>query len=200
MQNTKIENLSCWYDGVFYSEEFRDIPDFGGFYQISNFGRVKSVSRLVGKKIKPDRLLNLRINVHGYLLVTINHAKKTYVYLVHRLVASVFIENPENKKTVNHKFGNKTDNRAWLIEWNTHKENVHHSFKTGLKVNVSGAKASRSIPISQFTKNGIWIKYWWGAREFEIKTGLSRCLISMHLKGKCQTAHGFIWKYKNVKG
>jgi hypothetical protein len=201
MQNTKIENLECWYEGVFYNEEWKEIPSLGGNYLISNFGRVKSLSRVSiyarRKEITPNRLLKIRKTPDGYLMISISHSAKVFTFLVHRLVASVFIPNPENKRTVNHKFGNKTDNRFWMLEWHTHKENINHCFETGLKTNKSGAKASRSIPISQFTLEGVWIRDLWGAKQFEIETGLTGSLICAHLKGKHEKAHGFKWKYKD---
>lgn len=74
-----------------------------------------------GRKIKPatDR--------YGYHKVAFSHQGKRMNISVHRLVAMAFIPNPENKETVNHINGNKTDNRLCNLEWATQKEQKLHS-------------------------------------------------------------------------
>lgn len=65
---------------------------------------------------------------NGYERVSI-HSKPMYL---HRVVAETFLPNSENKKTVNHKNGNKTDNRVENLEWATYSENMRHAFDNGL--------------------------------------------------------------------
>lgn len=107
------------------------------FYLVSNMGRVKSLARWVSqkmgsKKLFEGRVLKQCLNSDGYPIVLFcnNGRKKTMT--VHRLVAIAFIENPENKREVNHKKGIKTDNRVTELEWATPKENSTHSWRIGL--------------------------------------------------------------------
>ena len=61
-------------------------------------------------------------------------------FYIHRLVAIAFIENPYNKKTVNHKDGNKLNNHVSNLEWATRSEQELHAFKNNLKQSVKGEK------------------------------------------------------------
>lgn len=114
-------------------EVWKDIKGYEGFYQISNIGRVKS---LVGwnrhRYIQRELILKQTMSTTGYLKVELKKDGKRKSIKVHRLVASAFLDNPEGKKTVNHKDGNKTNNEVSNLEWNTHSENINHAFETGL--------------------------------------------------------------------
>lgn len=68
-----------------------------------------------------------------YHSVCIRHNGKTFTRSVHRLIASAFIPNPDNKQQINHINGIKTDNRVENLEWATQSENQIHAHKTGLK-------------------------------------------------------------------
>ena len=92
-------------------------------YEISDTGLVRSSGVLI---------LKTRRDKDGYELVTLWVCGKALTRKVHRLVAQAFLENPENKLTVNHKDGIKTNNRRDNLEWNTIAENHAHAFDTGL--------------------------------------------------------------------
>ena len=93
-------------------------------YMVSNLGRVKGIR-------KP--LLGQHDNGIGYLQCKIKMKDGKSRWLkVHRLVAAAFIPNPFGLSDVNHKDGNKANNRADNLEWTSHAENVRHAIKTGL--------------------------------------------------------------------
>lgn len=129
-------------------EIWKDIPGYKGLYQISNFGRVKSLKRLaakVHKQLVPERVLKPVLTYYGYYQCTLaisNAGIRDKTLKIHRLVALAFIPNPENKPEVNHINGIKTDNRIKNLEWCTIKENHIHAKNHGLK--ASGAKNGNS--------------------------------------------------------
>lgn len=117
-------------------ETWKDITGYEGLYKVSTFGEIKSLDHFRdhwrgGKRFCKGRILK-QINVHDYLYVSLKNEGNRKA--IHRLVAQHFIPNPEDKLTVNHKNGIKTDNRVENLEWATQKENIHHAYKTGLTI------------------------------------------------------------------
>lgn len=98
-------------------------------YEVSNSGNVKSIPRKWTSK--DIRFLTPRIT-KGYETVALGSGHgKFKSYLIHRLVAIAFIPNPENKKQVNHKDGNKRNNNVLNLEWCTNQENCIHASNNG---------------------------------------------------------------------
>ena len=114
-------------------EEWKQIDGFE-YYYISNLGRVKSTRRWSGKKFYDrEQFITLHKDTNkGYIYASISKNGKNYNLRVHRLVALMFIPNPENKSQVNHIDGNKENNVVTNLEWVTNKENIKHAWKNGL--------------------------------------------------------------------
>jgi hypothetical protein len=101
-----------------------DIPEFEN-YLITKKGKIWS------KKYK--KFLKPNTNGSGYLRVEFRIDNKRFHRVIHRVLAKVFIPNPENKKEVNHKDGNKLNNKLSNLEWVSPRENMKHAFKIGIK-------------------------------------------------------------------
>jgi hypothetical protein len=126
------------------TEIWKPISGYNGYYEVSNFGRVRSITRKIErtdpKNISKKRLFTYSgklvpfwITKKGYCRCTLNINGIKKNHLVHRLVANEFLINEEKKEQVNHINCIKTDNRVENLEWVTNLENYLHSVKNGLQ-------------------------------------------------------------------
>ena len=117
-------------------EIWKDIEGYEGIYQVSNLGKVKSLERYCsthwGRRRVPEKILNPQEKEYGYLCVDLHRDGNSKSYSIHRLVATAFIPNPEDKPEVNHKDGDTGNNQVSNLEWATGSENVRHALQTGL--------------------------------------------------------------------
>lgn len=117
-------------------EVWKDIEGYEGLYQVSNYGRVKRVAKKVtycgGKEINyKEKILKPYNCDGGYQVVALYKNRDRTQVLVHRLVAQSFLDNPENKKEVNHIDFNPANNTLFNLEWTTRQENMRHSQRAG---------------------------------------------------------------------
>lgn len=128
-----MQEIECW-------KEIDGIPG----YKVSSLGRVMGRS---GKIIKLQKYKG-----HGcYWFFRMPHINFTST--IHRLVAKHFIPNPLNLPEVNHKLGNKDDNRASQLEWCTRKYNMQHAHETGLKKNIGSRRIFKDPVVFQIIKD-----------------------------------------------
>jgi hypothetical protein len=151
-------------------EIWKDINEYEGLYQVSNLGRVKSCNRIVLTTKKVLRKYKGKIMVtnslsRGYCIVNLskNNIKKNH--LISRLVANAFIENKDNNLEVNHKNGNKLDNKLENLEWISHKKNQEHAIKNKLYKMLPVIKIENSIIVEKFNSINE------AARKYNLRSG-----------------------------
>lgn len=176
-------------------EVWKPIEGYEGLYEVSNLGRVASLNY---RRSKRRGILGGGKSAAGYPVVMVVKDGVQKLVYVHRLVAEAFIENPENKPQVNHKDGNKSNNRIDNLEWATGKENMAHAVRTGLADCESGLSAAikkTSRKVALLDANGnvekIYPSLSKAAREHKIgHTTIQKCA-----DGLVQTAGGRRWQF-----
>ena len=107
--------------------KWRPVKNYEGLYEINQYGNVRSLCKRHYHKIMKDR-----IDRGGYVSVKVSKGDRCSTQYVHRLLAFAFIENPDNKRMVNHIDGNKLNNDLKNLEWCTASENMVHAYKLRL--------------------------------------------------------------------
>lgn len=148
-------------------------------YQISSLGRVKSFKNPLNPKI-----ISCRHKKDGYMDVGLYGGLCKKRFRIHRLVAEAFIPNPENKKEVNHKDGNRKNNSVDNLEWATTSENVKHSYQVLKRASPLKGRATRAKPVNQISLSGILIKRHTSIVGASRETGICLTCIKDCLRGK----------------
>lgn len=164
-------------------EQWKDISNYEGVYQISNMGRVRNNKGIV--------LTNKTTGKYNHILLCKNGDRKNFA--IHRLVAEAFVPNINNYPIVNHINENSRDNRASNLEWTTYKGNMQYASKQGrMKYNPNNlkkAQESRKKPIiARNDKEEIYFE--------SMSEAVSKGFNAWHIADCCNKKYG----YKTHKG
>lgn len=179
-------------------EKWKAIKDYEN-YEINTRGEVKNKKGYI-----------LRQHIMGNYLTIKLYKKKNNLLAVHRLVAKIFIPNPNSLPCVNHKDGNKLNNNVDNLEWCSYSENTKKAFELGLQKSWCGTKFGKEHPnykfrgnwktqkeVNQYTLDGKFIHKYNSATEVERLIKISASHISECCNSKRKSAGGYIWKYES---
>lgn len=165
-------------------EVWKPIKGYEGLYEVSNLGRVMSIYY---NNFAPPRIL--RPYIRGdYLAVVLYKDKCPKRISVHRLVASAFLDNPNNLPQVNHLDENKLNNRLDNLEWVTAKENSNH----GTSIHRSATKRSKKIRAKDAMGN---ILHQFNSLAEAERHGYNHGNISECCYGRRKHHKGLIWEF-----
>lgn len=145
-------------------------------YQISNFGRVRSLDRIKpnsGGQIAKGNIKSAGDNGSGYKIVNLYKDNKSKMKYIHRLVATAFVPNPNNFPVINHKDEDRSNNHFSNLEWCTQKYNANYgNHMKHLKESYVANGNNR--PIDVYDKNGFFLKTFSCSNEACKELGISR--------------------------
>lgn len=170
----------------------RSVNGYEGKYAISDTGIVISLYRMtnihgVMHRIDKPKVLKPNTDKKGYFVVNLfDGLGNCKSQKVHRLVASAFLDNPENKRCVCHKDNNPKNNNVDNLYWGTDKENQDQAWRDGLH--------KSEMAVVCFDLNGNEVARYKSQTEAMRKTGIPQANIYQCIKGKRRTAGGLIWR------
>ena len=183
-------------------EIWKDIKGFEGLYQVSNFGRVRSMKAWNSEKGMHLKHASIN-NKTGYPFVTLYDGKRKVCAALHRLVAEAFIPNPENKPQVSHLDETRTNCRVDNLEWATAKENCNMPLflkrngdsNRGKKYGPRGKENHMSKAVIQMNMSGKEIARYDSIKDAERNLGAKKGNISACANGKTSHAYGYKLKF-----
>ena len=185
-------------------EIWKDIKDYEGIYQASTLGRIRSLDRIVIRKLpgKTTRICNQKGKIINPIInkgtrkgvrpryeLRLSKNGITKGYQIHRLIALTFLTNNEQLE-VNHKDGNSLNNKLDNLELITRLENIRHAFVTGL-INTSHPIIKKDANTGEIISEYYSVSE--GARSISMSQGSLRFHLSKHTT---KPYKGYVWEYK----
>jgi hypothetical protein len=188
-------------DYLYSNERWKNVPDFELEFMCSDYGRIISLDRHRVKRGFGSNFIGKLVKLHedtdGYLGKTFCVSGRKKQWKVHRLVAFLFVPGWDCSLDVNHLDFNKKNNYYKNLNYLTKIENVRYSKEAGRMGNVVSLKKAHELnkkPVSQYTKEGVWVMDYPSISEAPFnRTNIGHCV-----NGKRKYCGGFIWKFKTV--
>lgn len=176
------------------TEQWRDIKDYEGLYQVSNEGRVKSLNY---RQTKQEKILKAFKNNNGYLLVGLCKNGKPIHKLVHRLVAEAFIPMVEGKQEIDHINSVRHDNRVENLRWCTPEENANNPITIERVKAVNRKKAEAlSKKVYVYDKDCNFLSAFTSTADTARQLKLSQGNVTLTCLGALKHYKGYIFSYK----
>lgn len=165
------------------NEEWRPVVGYEKLYSVSSLGRVRR-DAAGGRNAKPGRILTLHAGKSHYLILCLNGASKRRTFYAHALVAAAFLGRRPDGLQVNHKDGNKKNNRPENLEYCTVAENVRHAYRLGLNTIRSGDQSpSSKIKDAEIPEIFLFRAAGWKSGETAARYNVSASQIQRILNG-----------------
>lgn len=178
--------------------EWRDVLGFEGQYQVSDDGYVRSLPDIDWRgRFMSGRIMSQAVNEKGYETLVLRGESRR----VHRLVAEAFLPKPAPEKNqINHKNGNKRDNRVCNLEWCDNSENQRHRYEVlnhrGAMTGRTGANCKNSKPVVGTCILTREVRRYPGASEAGRQLGIHGSAVAGCASGRTKQAGGWIWVYE----
>lgn len=189
-----MADAEIWKDIYYVDTLSGEIVDYRGYYQASNLGNIRSVDRTIERSAtKRNRTHSVKRNckilkpglTRGYHFVVLQKNGISKNYLVHKIVANLFVQNPNNKPYIDHINTIKTDCRASNLRWVTRTENANNPL----------TKEKREKKVIQYTMDNQYITDYPSAKIAGNSANIFPTSITACCKGKQKSAGGYIWRY-----
>ena len=185
-------NSEKWLDKQnLKNEVWKDITDYKKLYQVSNYGRVKSLEKKILNKTYREKILKLEKSKDGYLRVDLYINNKRKHKKVHRLVAKEFLENYNDNYCINHKDENRYNNAINNLELCDYLYNINYGNRNKKVANKLSKK------INQYDLQGNFIRTWDSMIEIQRQLGILVSSVYSCCKGKISKTKGYVFKYYN---
>lgn len=181
-------------------EEWRPVVGYEGLYEVSDWGNVRSLDRMVRSKGGSERLalgklLKQYLDKDGYKRVGLHSNDKQVIAGVHRLVAEAFIDNPDDLPVIDHRDGHRDNNMVDNLRWFTVSLNNSTEQARQRKRQAAYNRTDNKVKIRQYSLDGEPLKDFDSSMEIERELGFDRSSVIRVCKGKQHTSYGYKWGY-----